>query len=79
MLTLWLSVIASAFLDNIPFVATMIPLIEEMGARASITWSRCVESCARRLPGGTKYLRSGASADLVAAGLSAKEGHPIRS
>lgn len=33
MLILWLSAIASAFLDNIPFVATMIPLIQEMGAR----------------------------------------------
>ncbi len=31
MLILWLSAIASAFLDNIPFVATMIPLIQEMG------------------------------------------------
>jgi Na+/H+ antiporter NhaD/arsenite permease-like protein len=31
MLILWLSAFASAFLDNIPFVATMIPLIQEMG------------------------------------------------
>ncbi len=31
MLILWLSAIASAFLDNIPFVATMIPMIQEMG------------------------------------------------
>ncbi|UUZ84463.1 ArsB/NhaD family transporter [Paenibacillus sp. P26] len=30
-LILWLSAIASAFLDNIPFVATMIPMIQEMG------------------------------------------------
>lgn len=31
MLILWLSAIASAFVDNIPFVATMIPLVEDMG------------------------------------------------
>lgn len=32
MLILWLSAIASAFIDNIPFVATLIPMIKEMGA-----------------------------------------------
>ena len=31
MLVLWLSAFASAFIDNIPFVATMIPLIKDMG------------------------------------------------
>ncbi len=34
MLILWLSAVASAFVDNIPFVATMIPLIKEIGALA---------------------------------------------
>ena len=32
MLILWLSAIASAFIDNIPFVATLIPMIKDMGA-----------------------------------------------
>ena len=32
MLILWLSAIASAFVDNIPFVATLIPMIKDMGA-----------------------------------------------
>ena len=31
MLILWMSAIASAFVDNIPFVATMIPLIQDIG------------------------------------------------
>ena len=31
MLILWMSAIASAFIDNIPFVATLIPLIQDMG------------------------------------------------
>jgi Na+/H+ antiporter NhaD/arsenite permease-like protein len=77
MLILWLSAIASAFLDNIPFVATMIPLIQEMG-RMGVTnldplwWSLALGACL----GGNGTL-IGASANLIAAGLADKEGHPI--
>lgn len=78
MLILWVSAIASAFLDNIPFVATMIPLIQEMGARGvdnlePLWWSLALGACL----GGNGTL-IGASANLIAAGLSAKEGYPIR-
>jgi Na+/H+ antiporter NhaD/arsenite permease-like protein len=78
MLILWFSAIASAFLDNIPFVATMIPMIQEMGARGvdnlePLWWSLALGACL----GGNGTL-IGASANLVAAGLSAREGHPIR-
>jgi Na+/H+ antiporter NhaD/arsenite permease-like protein len=77
MLILWLSAIASAFLDNIPFVATMIPLIQEMGNMGvtnlePLWWSLALGACL----GGNGTL-IGASANLVVAGLSAKEGHPI--
>jgi Na+/H+ antiporter NhaD/arsenite permease-like protein len=77
MLILWLSAIASAFLDNIPFVATMIPLIQEMG-RLGVTdleplwWSLALGACL----GGNGTL-IGASANLIVAGLAGKEGHPI--
>ncbi len=37
LLILWLSAVASAFVDNIPFVATMIPLIYDMGRLGGIT------------------------------------------
>ncbi|MFC5529018.1 ArsB/NhaD family transporter [Cohnella yongneupensis] len=78
MLILWFSAIASAFLDNIPFVATMIPLIQEMGHSGidnlePLWWSLAIGACL----GGNGSL-IGASANLIAAGLSAKEGHPIR-
>lgn len=78
MLILWLSGIASAFVDNIPFVATMIPLIQEMGHGGinnlePLWWSLSLGACL----GGSGTL-IGASANLVTAGLSAKEGHPIR-
>lgn len=78
MLILWLSAIASAFLDNIPFVATMIPMIQEMGNMGvsnlePLWWSLALGACL----GGNGSL-IGASANLIVAGLSGKEGHPIR-
>lgn len=77
LLILWLSAIASAFVDNIPFVATMIPMIKEMG-NLGITnleplwWSLALGACL----GGNGTL-IGASANVIVAGLAAKEGHPI--
>jgi Na+/H+ antiporter NhaD/arsenite permease-like protein len=78
MLILWLSAIASAFLDNIPFVATMIPMIQEMGNMGvdnlePLWWSLALGACL----GGNGSL-IGASANLIVAGLSGKEGHPIK-
>ena len=78
LLILWLSAIASAFLDNIPFVATMIPLIQEMGNMGvsnlePLWWSLALGACL----GGNGSL-IGASANLIVAGMSGKEGHPIR-
>ncbi|WP_135557635.1 ArsB/NhaD family transporter [Paenibacillus cymbidii] len=78
LLILWLSAIASAFLDNIPFVATMIPLIQEMGRMGvdnlePLWWSLAIGACL----GGNGSL-IGASANLIVAGLAGKEGYPIR-
>nr|WP_283214802.1 ArsB/NhaD family transporter [Paenibacillus sp. HWE-109] len=78
MLILWLSAIASAFLDNIPFVATMIPMIQEMGSMGvgnlePLWWSLALGACL----GGNGTL-IGASANLIVAGMSGKEGHPIK-
>ncbi|MFC0211832.1 ArsB/NhaD family transporter [Paenibacillus chartarius] len=78
MLILWISAIASAFLDNIPFVATMIPMIQEMGHMGvgnleSLWWSLALGACL----GGNGSL-IGASANLIVAGMSGKEGYPIR-
>lgn len=78
MLILWLSAIASAFIDNIPFVATMIPMIKEMGNMGisnlePLWWSLALGACL----GGNGTL-VGASANLIMAGVAAKEGYPIR-
>ncbi|MFH5183980.1 SLC13 family permease [Paenibacillus sp. TAB 01] len=77
MLILWVSAIASAFLDNIPFVATMIPMILEMGTMGvtnlePLWWSLALGACL----GGNGTL-VGASANLIVAGLAGKEGYPI--
>jgi len=77
-LILWLSAIASAFVDNIPFVATMIPLIQDMGRIGGITdlnplwWALSLGACL----GGNGTL-IGASANVVVAGLAEKRGAVI--
>jgi Na+/H+ antiporter NhaD/arsenite permease-like protein len=76
-LVLWLSAIASAFVDNIPFVATMIPLIKQMGELGithlePLWWSLSLGACL----GGNGTL-IGASANLIVVGLAGKEGYKI--
>ncbi|WP_341874558.1 ArsB/NhaD family transporter [Paenibacillus cellulositrophicus] len=78
MLILWMSAIASAFIDNIPFVATMIPMIQDMGSLGisnlePVWWSLALGACL----GGNGSL-IGASANLIVAGMAAKEGYPIK-
>jgi Na+/H+ antiporter NhaD/arsenite permease-like protein len=74
--TLWASAVLSAIVDNIPFVATMIPLIKTLaphfGGHAGIQplwWSLALGACL----GGNGTL-VGASPNLVAAGLAEKAG-----
>ncbi|MEN6462026.1 MAG: ArsB/NhaD family transporter, partial [Syntrophomonas sp.] len=76
-LLLWFSAIASAFIDNIPFVATFIPLIKEFGhiSHMSISpfwWALSLGAC---LGGNGTII--GASANVVVSGISARHGHPI--
>lgn len=73
---LWVSAILSAILDNIPFVATMIPLVLTMEASGinvtPIWWAISLGACL----GGNGTL-IGASANVVLSGISSKHGHPI--
>lgn len=73
---LWISAIVSAFLDNIPFVATLIPMILTMEASGvnvyPLWWALSLGACL----GGNGSL-IGASANVVLAGISAKNGYPI--
>jgi Na+/H+ antiporter NhaD/arsenite permease-like protein len=77
---LWGSAILSAFIDNIPFVATMIPLIKAMAptfggeqALMPLWWSLSLGACL----GGNGTL-IGASANLVVAGLAERAGTTFR-
>ncbi|MBL8237929.1 MAG: ArsB/NhaD family transporter [Bryobacterales bacterium] len=77
---LWGSAILSAFIDNIPFVATMIPLIKSMAPTFGgeqglmpLWWALSLGACL----GGNGTL-IGASANLVVAGLAERAGQPIR-
>ncbi|MGI6721886.1 MAG: ArsB/NhaD family transporter [Anaerovoracaceae bacterium] len=73
---LWASAILSAVLDNIPFVATLIPLVIAMGESgidvAPLWWAISLGACL----GGNGTL-IGASANVVVASISAKNGYPI--
>jgi len=77
--TLWLSAIVSAAVDNIPFVATMIPMVKSMGATLGggaalepVWWSLALGACL----GGNGSL-VGAAANVMVSGLSERAGHPI--
>lgn len=73
MAILWLSAVMSAFVDNIPFVATMIPLIQDMGAMGyadlePLWWALSMGAC---LGGNGTVI--GASANVVALSLARKQ------
>lgn len=77
---MWVSAILSAVIDNIPFVATMIPLIKSMAPTFGgseqlmpLWWSLSLGACL----GGNGTL-VGASANLVVAGFAERAGQPIR-
>ena len=86
-MVIWLAGIASAFVDNIPFTTTMIPLIHTLNVDPTIASSFGPESGFQFSPlwwalalgadlGGNGTL-IGSSAGVVAAGLSQKFGHHI--
>ncbi len=77
---LWGSALLSAIIDNIPFVATMIPLIKNMAASYGgadkiepLWWSLSLGACL----GGNGTL-IGASANLTVAGIAERNGVPFR-
>ncbi len=79
MVILWLSGIFSAFVDNIPFVAAMIPMIERIGEVITdpvqikpLWWALSLGTCL----GGNGTL-VGASANIVAVGIANRNGYKI--
>ena len=73
----WVSGIASAFIDNIPFAATMVPIIKELAGAsdpllATLAWSLAIGTDV-----GGSATPIGASANVVGTSAAAKAGHPI--
>ena len=88
MIVLWFSAFASAFIDNIPYVATMNPLIIDMAKQMwpnlsgvellhhpdlmPMWWSLALGACL-----GGNGTAIGASANVIVVGMAEKMGHPI--
>ena len=75
---IWLSAIASAFIDNIPFAATMIPVISNLSAAQGVDLSILAWTLALGTDIGGSATPIGASANVVGIATAAKEGHMIR-
>ncbi|MGI6002304.1 MAG: SLC13 family permease [Lachnospiraceae bacterium] len=73
---LWVSAILSSFLDNIPFVATLIPLVLAMQSAGMdvepLWWAISLGACL-----GGNGTMIGASANVVLSDISTKHGYPI--
>ena len=78
LIVLWVSAIASAFIDNIPYTATMIPIVlqisDNLGSYllSPLIWALAFGACL----GGNGTL-IGASANVVTAGMAEEAGYPI--
>jgi Na+/H+ antiporter NhaD/arsenite permease-like protein len=73
---LWLSAILSGVVDNIPYTATMIPVVEELSAphdgQQVLWWA-----LAAGADFGGNFTIIGASANVILASMAEREGHPI--
>ena len=74
---LWVSAIASAFVDNIPFAATMVPVIKNLAATSGLPISTLAWALAIGTDIGGSATPIGASANVVGTSVAAKNGHPV--
>lgn len=75
---LWLSAIASAFVDNIPFATTMIPIINSLSATCGVDLSVLAWTLAMGTDIGGSATPIGASANVVGIATAAREGYIIK-
>lgn len=74
---LWGSAVASAFVDNIPFAATMIPVIRSLSAVEGIDLGTLAWTLSMGTDIGGSATPIGASANVVGTSIAAKNGHSI--
>jgi len=74
-LLLWMSAILSGIVDNIPYTATMIPVVTQLAEgqpNDALWWALAIGA---DLGGNATII--GASANVILAGMAEREGHPI--
>ena len=76
MIIMWISAIASAFIDNIPFAATMIPVIKSLAETSNVNLAVLSWALAMGTDVGGSATPIGASANVVGTSVAAKNGHP---
>ena len=74
----WISAFASGIVDNIPFTATMIPVVEELAGADGVGddaywWALALGACF-----GGNFTLVAAAANVAAAGMAERSGRPIR-
>ena len=74
---LWVSAIASAFVDNIPFAATMIPVIKTLSVSQGVDLSVLSWTLAMGTDVGGSATPIGASANVVGISVAARNGYMI--
>lgn len=74
---IWISAFASAFVDNIPFAATMIPIISSLAKTQGVDLSVLVWSLSMGTDIGGSATPIGASANVVGTSVAAKAGYPV--
>ena len=73
---IWLSAVCSAFIDNIPFAATMVPIIKDLAGSQNML-AVLAYSLAIGTDIGGSATPIGASANVVGTSVAAKAGHPV--
>lgn len=74
---LWVSAVASAFVDNIPFAATMIPVIKRLSSVSGVDLSTLAWTLSLGTDIGGSATPIGASANVVGISVATEKGHPI--
>ncbi|MBR1592981.1 MAG: citrate transporter [Ruminococcus sp.] len=74
---LWISALASAFVDNIPFAATMVPVIQSLASTSGVDISTLAWALSIGTDIGGSATPIGASANVVGTSVAAKNGYPI--
>ncbi|MDE6671875.1 MAG: citrate transporter [Ruminococcus sp.] len=74
---LWVSAFASAFVDNIPFAATMVPVIQSLATTSGVALPTLAWTLSIGTDIGGSATPIGASANVVGTSVAAKNGYPI--